>query len=168
MINYLKNHPIRSVIYTIILTPVLMFVVYPGIKLINYAHLNYSGYCITKGRYFSDEERIQIAINSVLRSYPPIMERRQSGMLEFIKIENPIYYEDIEEFLELNENCCEVTTHGKEGYPRGLWNRLRGRTAVFVSVNYTVYYIDEDGIEREFKHSPYIAISNCGRPWNGI
>lgn len=138
--------------------------------------LNFSGYCLEEERYLSDEEKIQIAVRREIASYPPVLVRRQSaeeeGVLRnFIVYErpdNPIYYDDIEEFYKINPNCCEVTSSGKDGHPRGIWNRLSGNTSDFVHVKYLVRYLAADGAEISHEYETFPAISNCGSTWSGI
>lgn len=133
--------------------------------------LNYSGFCLEQGRSLTDHEKIEIAIERLLRSYPPTLiqvvtqaDGRQAD--RWFRPGRPIPYRSVEEFLQVNPDCCEVTLkeHPKIGGSISLGNRLFGITSANVRVRYQVRYLDASGrIVSEYVE-PYVAISGCGRP----
>lgn len=135
------------------------------------AGLNYSGFCLEQRRYLTEREKIEIAIERILRSYPPTLiqvvthpDGRQVD--RYFQPERPVPYRSVDEFLQVNPECCEVTTreHPKISGSISLGNRLFGITSANVRVRYQVRYLDASGRMITEIMEPYIAISNCGRP----
>jgi hypothetical protein len=125
--------------------------------------LNYRGYCFAEERYLTDQELTKIAVMDVFQSHAAFY-RYKSGRTETGTL---ISYRNVDEFEELNRGCCKLTNYGKEGFTPSLSRRLAGYFRTFVHVNYMK--------ERPFKNlsvpsqnDVYIAISNCGRPGNGL
>ena len=135
--------------------------------------LNYSGYCYAKGRYLSDQEHIDLAVQYIFNSYPPVVDifERESDKLTFVdrmRPIKPIMYSSIEEFYRVNENCCEITRTGKKGYTASMSSKLAGGLDNFVRVKYRVKYEDSDGDIVEVIEESFVAMTNCGYPWSGI
>lgn len=137
--------------------------------------LNYLGFCFKAGRFLSKEEKISIAIQYILSSYPPVIDTHYEKNGVLVKNgrhrpKQPIYYKDLRSFLTENPNCCKLTKVATEmeDYSVRLEHRFIGSANIFVELKYKVKYIDKNGAERIQKHTSYVAISNCGHPWSGI
>ena len=143
------------------------------------ARLSYSGYCFKEKRYLSDEEKINLAVQHVVRFYPPNIPYEivvENGEQKKIRTgrspKNSLPYRDLKEFLELNPNCCRVVMRANfsdgERYIVEFWDRLFGRTSCLVEVKYFVRYRDDAGVAHSYPAETFPAISNCGYLWNGI
>lgn len=152
MINYLKNHPIKFVVYIAVLIPVLMF--------ITYASLNYSGYCIAERRYFSDEEKIRLTVEYVNSRDGVHIDSSLSGHPKRIK------YANADEFMKLNKECCSIGPRGGDGYRYpNFGRRIYGSISDTIVLDYLAKYVDEGGVERSKLVTEQWSISNCGRVW---
>lgn len=171
MIQKLKK---RVFIVWVFLIPIIVLLVYGGARL----GLNYSGYCYEKKRYIDDKEKLEIAVTYILEGYPRVVDiyEQRGNKLIFMDRDfpkNPIRYNSITEFLEMNPDCCEVTNYSKgdfeeKGSKISLSSRLYGSISSFVRVRHKVRYYDSDGDVITITEEPYIAITNCGHPWSGI
>jgi hypothetical protein len=133
--------------------------------------LNYSGFCLEQRRYLSDSEMIEIAIERLLRSYPPTLIELVTypdgrSAHRWFTPERALPYRSVQEFLAVNPDCCEVTMreNPKLGGDISLGMRLLGKTAANVRVRYQVRFLDANGQTITEYVEPYVAISNCGRP----
>jgi hypothetical protein len=147
------------------------------ILIIAVAALSYSGFCCTQGRYLSDEEKINIAVQYFLAAYPPVIEHEvvnPDGSRKQVTAPPPqaVRYRDVDEFFRLNPGCCEVVkevkTSGGETLSLDFWNRLAGLSSSFVRVKYLVRYQDEQNTVRTHPVEAALAFSNCGHVWSGI
>lgn len=131
------------------------------------------GYCREQGRYLSDVEKIDIAINYLIATYPPILTSYKqldggAGVSRSERPPNPIPYKGIEEFKRINKDCCEMTVVASEGYRAPFFYRIWGSVSGFAHIKYLVRYKDKDGNVIETPYETYPAVSNCGRVWSGI
>lgn len=138
-----------------------------------YLALNYMGFCYKERRFLSEEEMVSIAVKYILATYPPVVELHEGKGGAVINIgrgapERSIAYKGISDFMAENQNCCEKTTIGREGYAISLEYRLLGSANAFVKVKYMVMYVDVSGVRQSSERTEYVAISNCGHPWSGI
>lgn len=107
--------------------------------------LNYLGFCFDKKRVLSDDEKIRIVVEEILRSYgakivdewiagPKLGEGHSIKSNKWVfgpgkrltweapdsdikeLPAQPIPYRDIDEFFSLNPDCCYVTQHYKSPY----------------------------------------------------
>lgn len=137
--------------------------------------LNYSGFCFHQKRFLSDEEKLKIVVARVLLQYPKpnaVHDRLSPGNAtprwNTVKSwpENPIPYQDMNEFFTLNPNCCQVTTNyksiGGEGDNTNFWGRLTGSKSSIVGVKYLLRYRDENGAMQAKLIEIFPGISNCG------
>lgn len=122
--------------------------------------LNYSGLCISEGRYLTEQELIDIGIREEFRSYPP---RTYPGLLP--KVTKPIQYASFDDFIARNPNCCSLTRTAREDFSPAFFHRILGHFAGFVRMEYRV---EEDVPDVPEMYVSHIAITNCGIPWNGI
>jgi hypothetical protein len=140
--------------------------------------LNYSGYCFKENRYLSNEEKINSAVLEVIATYPPVIDHEEvyrdekMGIQKLKRVrkkpEFPIHYKNINEFFELNPDCCQVTSEARKGYVPSFEERILGAKCGFVRLVYIVRYRSNDDVEKSKKVTDYIAISNCGYPWPGM
>lgn len=139
--------------------------------------LNYFGLCYSQKRFLSDEEKRNLVIDYIIRTEKANFEYFQSikamnesdGYRRYIEKnldDEPIPYRDIEEFLALNPNCCQVTTNyksiGGEGDTVSCWNRLIGFKSSVVGIRYLKRYRDNKGIIQTKRLEIFPGISNCG------
>ena len=138
--------------------------------------VNYSGFCWSKKRYLSDQEKINSAIDYRLSWYPQGVEIYE--VIDDKKIYvaprsipiNPVYYKDRKEFLASNKNCCEAhksLTHSidlNDGEPIKIpfFRRILGFTSDLIHIKYLVKYKDSDGDIVSQLHSTSMPVSNCG------
>jgi hypothetical protein len=122
--------------------------------------LNYSGFCLSEGRYLTERELIDIGARDEFRFYPP---HSYPGFTP--EVRKPIAYRSFEDFVSRNPGCCSLTRLGRKGHAPTLLHRLLGHFATFVRVEYRV---EEDVPDAPKTTVSYIAITNCDHPWNGV
>jgi hypothetical protein len=133
--------------------------------------LNYSGYCFEQHRYLADEEIVRAAVERVMGVYPPVVDvvemvDGQAGILGRLAPMNAVPYASADEFLRINEGCCELRHRDPEGYRPSLYERLTGRSRTLVRLEFAVRYVDRYGNPLSVTDEAFFAISNCGRPWS--
>lgn len=143
------------------------------------ARLTYSGYCHAQGKYLTDNEKIRVAVADVLTNYPPSVILRKhhpdAAIEGYLPPENPIFYRDVDDFLRLNPDCCNIShislyKGGESTVPR-FFERATGGVSSFFKVSYTVRYLDSSRTEKSNDATEYYALSNCGVPvrwWNPL
>ena len=138
-----------------------------------YFGMNYTGYCHSRFRYLSDQEKIEIGVRFLLESiYPPSVPIYEVRDGERVFIDNqtpkdPIRYGDLQEFFARNSDCCKVSLSARENFEAPTMSRLTGRLAAFVNVNFLVRYRAATGEEIEIPMRIDPGISNCGEIWFG-
>jgi hypothetical protein len=109
-------------------------------------YLNFTGFCYTDKRYHSDQELTDFAITRAL---------------EFGKDtdspEEPKIYRSIDEFHEVNPDCCVLYKWGHPGQEEGIWVRIFGW---YISVAEISYLNKTSGQERFYQAEVYM--SACG------
>lgn len=133
--------------------------------------INYSGYCFAQSAYLSNDAIVRSAIPVFLDSYPPIIsytdiEKGPDGFMSRLfrkRPSNSIPYLSIDDFLQVNPECCKLSAGGPEGDSPSAWQRFTGGISGFVFVEYNVRFIGRDGARRTQKVSEFIPVSNCGR-----
>lgn len=131
-----------------------------------FAGMSYAGYCFPEGKVLSDQEKIRAVVRNVLKKYPPAVIRTPiDGGWSLSSPDKPIYYKDVDEFLALNPDCCELTQmrNLEEGVGFTFMERLKGTASSFARINYQVRY-REDGAVKSVLSKNHFAISNCGEP----
>jgi hypothetical protein len=135
----------------------LLFVLLLGVP----ASLNYSGFCMSRGWWLGDEERIRIVIEEINRQYKLPIETKTEGTKYYIQEK----YESVEDFLNKNPNCCKVTSSGYFDLPApNFLDRVMGnRFPKVINISFLAHYIDES-------HKPVIVSlkfptmqTNCGK-----
>ena len=110
----------------------------------------YEGVCLEKGRALTDEEKIRALVKEI--------NKRPMVPIDFISYKS-IPSASVDEFLKENTNCCKVEYYNMES--RSL-DKAIGAYAGHVTVNYTVRYLDENGVERQKLLTVTRTIENCG------
>jgi hypothetical protein len=128
---------------------------------------NYAGYCGSQKRFLPNEERIAVAIDYILQTYPPSI-RVPPGSQNVERPTRAVPYSGADDFRARNPSCCEIVERLPEGYAPGLGARIQAQFVSFVRLNFRVRYRTDAGLEEEQVVERYVAISNCGRPWSGI
>jgi len=145
------------------------------ICLVGLLTISFNGFCFNERRFLTDEEKIDLVLDEVIKSYPPVLVEHltlNNGKIvsKWFHPKNAIAYKNKSEFFKINDKCCEIVNFGKgdfglEGSPIPFFSKLSGGISTFVRVRYLV----------RFKYSnsnkifeSYYAVSNCGRVWSGI
>jgi hypothetical protein len=131
---------------------------------------NYRGYCKAAHRYLTDEEKINSAVKTILAAYPPVIDIYEIHGDEKVKVDvnipkNPLYYKSVEEFLEVNPNCCKLSFDDKGYIDSVLIYRAMGDLSTIVNVKYKVRYYDDNNDLNEEYRERLVAVTNCGRSW---
>lgn len=157
MKNWIKKHPIIFTLAVFLFTP---------------AALNYSGFCMAEGRWLSDEERIRIGLpDSKLllggQGNVSITDNgKQSGKWMGSEMVEIIPYANIEDFIQRNQNCCEVDRNLSGDFPPVSWiDVVLGRFATKIRKTYTVHYIDKTQTHRTQEIKSEFIQTNCGKGW---
>lgn len=123
----------------------------------------YLGYCAEKGRILSDKEKIELVIQDILIKLPSRVNsykvRENGALVETSEgmVENPIPYNNIQDFLKKNPNCCDMQDHiYGEKIPFLL--RLTGSVQTYIRIRYKVNYPNPP---KEELITEYRALSNC-------
>lgn len=152
MKNWLKQHPVKATL----LLALLIFIVLP-------ASLNYSGFCISQGRWLSDEELMVSAFNEI--------NNRSTTTINISDTEsvviNRIPYLSYNEFINENPNCCYAgrkSQNDGNGYmSASLTARILGSSAAVISLSYKERYFNESNEKQEKNKKQILSVSNCGR-----
>lgn len=123
------------------------------------ASLNYSGYCVRDARFLTQAELVDAGVRDYFASYPPPVYSN------FVRVTAPIPYSSVEDFVSRNPNCCELNPTGRQGETPGLFSRILGRFAGYVRID---YMLEEATNNVPHTNLVRVAVSNCGRVWNGI
>lgn len=123
------------------------------------AGLNYSGFCISQGRWLSDEELIKLQIADV---------NRRADVQDSQHLPNVprIPYNSAEELMEKNPDCCKLGARsGPDGiFPRlSFLDRILGADREVVWLQYKDYYHDKDGVLKFSIATWNAPITNCGK-----
>lgn len=147
----------------------------------------YNGFCVAERRWLGEEELFDIAKRRVFKYYPPQRFRIPGVISKNIK--NHIQYEDFDDFVRRNPDCCSLSETGWKGMTVGVFHRLTGHSAGFVRVEYAAdadgftpedrarivsKYTKYTGINDEKldrlnqKNLSFVPITNCGDVWAGF
>jgi hypothetical protein len=131
---------------------------------------NYKGYCEIERRYLSEDEKLNIAIKSILATYPPVIDIYEMRGDAQAKVDvnipkNPLYYKSVEEFLEVNQNCCKQSFDEIDYIDNVLIFRAMGKLSSIFNIRYKVRYFNDIGDVSVQYSERTIAITNCGRAW---
>ncbi|MFE8101184.1 hypothetical protein RBA71_06735 [Brenneria goodwinii] len=156
-------------IWKLLREALFLLLLFPLVTTMLYMTINYFGFCFETYKRLSNEEKITIAIRSILSRYPATVYIESGGTGELSDApEPPFPYRDIAHFRQVNPDCCRITrVQERSGYQITLENRLLG-TNSFVEVRYQVFYLDANNQRASKTVTEFVAISNCGHPWSGI
>jgi len=131
-----------------------------------------------RGRRFTTEERLDLAINHYLCSlqywdYNAIgaAEGMRSAWDDDIdKQFTLLYYDSKDEFLRENPDCCQLTWRSSEGDEFPVWETgvdvgnglVNGIGNGMFKFNHKVRYLDRQGTRKEIDSTGYIRVNNCG------
>ncbi|WP_394753762.1 hypothetical protein [Crenothrix sp.] len=110
-----------------------------------------SGFCLTKFRYIPDDEKIQIAINYLLK------ENRETVAND--KDRAVVYpFQDANALLASNPSICNVSGSLKGDMD---WlDKIQGHLASYVTLEFMAVY---NGEPKKVRRT--VAITNCGEAW---
>lgn len=149
----------------------ILVCVWYAINLFRYGYRNYQGYCSQAQSQLSDSDRIDRAIEYLLKFYPKdekalniLLEHEHAANSELLRKKNPIIYEGISDFKEKNDGCCNVLAQSDDidAAPTTFLEKISGTGSFFVKVNYRIRYLDEFKNEKQQEAEVTYAISNCG------
>ncbi len=121
--------------------------------------LNYSGFCLSQGRFLTDQEIIEIGASDYLQRYLPL------NYEQFVPSDRPVAFSSLEDFMSKHPDCCSVTRAGRHDVEPSFFHRIMGHFAGFTRIEYEFDEPEPNGPE---KRVVWVAVSNCGEPWNGI
>ncbi|MDX1977286.1 MAG: hypothetical protein SFT94_06400 [Pseudanabaenaceae cyanobacterium bins.68] len=119
------------------------------------AGMNYSGYCLAKNRYLTDEEKSKITFEYISRAFKA-----------HYKYEYYFPYKNYEEFKQKNPDHSRVVSHLlTEGRipPVDFLSRIGGMSGNTIIINYMLRYINVGGNEKTKRVQEEFYITNCGR-----
>jgi hypothetical protein len=123
--------------------------------------LNYSGFCFETFRFLSDEQKIRIAVADRLKAEPPNQQNQQNQHEATVSY----HYQDVDDFLRLNAECCQVSgADFFSGVPLEWLERLCGRLSDYVYVWEPSKYKDKNMMPDNSVH--IVALTNCGKAWS--
>ena len=120
---------------------------------------NYYGYCLAEGKFLSNEEKIDAAINYInSRDRVPIISGNEIQYLVQIR------YSSVSDFKAKNPDCCQVGMSGfySETWPPTFKERVEGRYGDRVKVKFQLNYIDKNGVSSSKPEEWDYVIENCG------
>ena len=125
--------------------------------------LNYSGFCWSKMRYLSDEEKFRMRFERVNQQDTIPIETQNKGTQYYEKVK----YENFEEFMLMNPDCCAILPGYYELPKPRFIDRITGfNNGEVIAMNYTVYYFDKNGNKKSKKIEARGVLQNCGeRKW---
>jgi hypothetical protein len=124
--------------------------------------MNYFGFCHDSGRFLTERQKIDAAIEDAISPYSPPLASRGN-----YPPKDPIPYASIEEFRRLNPNCCALSTSARLAPDVSILSRAKGTNSTYVLVNFLVRFRDEYGAVVSEPASTFSAITNCGYAWPG-
>ena len=143
MMGWIRKHPIFSVIF-LVLAGWAGNLVYTG-------YFNMKGYCWEEARYLSEDELIHGILDTGFLNYSNHRAIRKRDIERKIgsKIQTLVDYRSVEQFRELNADCCLIYKNGRTylNHNTGIhdvpktWKYL-DRAWVRIAVNFRVYYLD--------------------------
>jgi hypothetical protein len=119
------------------------------------------GFCISKGKFLSDQDYFKGAVDSVIHDpVDGVVEDFSGGSIS--KSVHSQRYSSPEEFLHDNPSCCKfVPANSGDGGPEiSILDRLRGVSTVEVS--YAKRYTDESGAAKSTGVRAKVAVTSCG------
>lgn len=158
MKSWIKKHPIKAFFLLLLAVPFVL------------GALNVSGMCIAEGKWLSDEEQVELAINTAWRKpeWNYLYSVIPSGK-EFDKFQanhEHIPYANVDEFKQKNPQCCRAVGAFSSGpyWPEFWHDYAFGFRAEVVEIVYTARFKDKHNNPVNLKnYTEYRVITNCGR-----
>ena len=147
---YLVRHSIRTVAALVLIALVLTY------------FLHQSSYCISEGRFVTDQEMINVAIKNEMRRinrHALYGTGRNPG-------EKYLPIKDTDHFERLNPECCRILTGDEEKealHPYGILEGVFGYYAVVVGIDHKIRYLDDQGNELLRAVHSTVPVSSCGK-----
>jgi cbb3-type cytochrome oxidase subunit 3 len=162
MKKFLPN--MRHLLRILLVLAFSIFVIYCAY----FAYMNHKGYCFAQEKYLTDDEKIRVAIAHEIRRYPRTERYTDSGLLvEYLPPQNLIPYRDVDEFLTINPNCCQLRKKRNSEQPVLLFREwTTGAVTSFASIAYQDRFLDEESNSKIILRTAYPALSNCGVPFS--
>lgn len=151
-----------ALIFLILVCFVIIEIVYSGTH-------TYLGYCWEEGKEdvrYTIEEKRNFAVEHYLegQSYYDLRQISENKGEQY----KVIKYKDINDFYEINPNCCELKASGHEGMPFGFWERVDGVHGIY-DIKNTVRYYDDQGVYKEVTSKDnFFVVNNCGEVGYGF
>lgn len=139
---------------------------------------NYLGYCTwidgKENMRLSTEERLDIAINEYLKGQETLAflaiemaennNKRNGDFLSKLRNEYTLVkYNNKEEFLRENPNCCSLKFDFIEGPQFGLWDLAAGSGKGAFVFDHKVRYLDKNGNLKVINSNNFtFSVNNCG------
>ena len=122
--------------------------------------LNYSGFCWSKMRYLSDEEKFRSLFEVVNDLNTARIETKNKGTRYYERVK----YKNFENFIEINPDCCAINPEISYEIPRKKFiDRITGfNNGDVIEMNYIVRYLNEDGQIKLQKTKTIGILQNCG------
>lgn len=122
--------------------------------------LNYSGFCWSKMRYLSDEEKFRMIFDRLSKRDTLPIETEDRGTQYYEQIK----YESFEDYMEKNPDCCAIDPGGPYDLPPDKFiDRITGlNNGEVIVMNYIVRYFDENGEVKSQKRELVTVLQNCG------
>lgn len=148
---WVRRHPIKTAFLCVGMG---VFIVLPV--------LNYSGMCVSEGRWLSDDEKIRNILSVVTQNERIAIKTEKKGTQYFNKAKK----ESVDDFLENNSNCCAVNP--KSGPydlpPPTFMQRVTGFNAAEpIEIKYQTSYVDENGDIKNTSTKEIYLLTNCGK-----
>jgi hypothetical protein len=129
--------------------------------------LNYSGMCMSEGRWLSDEERIKLEIERIVgrkKEYISELHKNNDGY-SYGGHHDVIPYKSVEEFKKINPDCCSIRKKPTQSFAEFFGRMLGADSGKMVVVNYLQrFYYEGELIEQlvapDLAHIRYQ--NNCG------
>lgn len=133
-------------------------------------YMNYQGYCWEEQRYIDKEEKIRRSIQRVLYNYPPgiyLKEDEKDGVNNGYKPDQPIFYKNVEHFIQENPDCCQwketTAFDSPEADVPSFLEKVTGKNNDYVRVRYAVRFI-KNGQYRSEPDVNLFGLSSCAIP----
>ncbi|RAO78219.1 hypothetical protein CA260_10480 [Dyella jiangningensis] len=135
--------------------------------LLGWCALSMCGFSTTKFAFVYDQCFIDAAVKDVLVRYPPNLRTVQVlGGAQSIEAygppSDPIPYVSMQEFMEINPDCCRFVGRGSEGYQPSTLSYLLGYEWRIVRVRYALRYKTERAFVEERPVEEYVVLSRDG------
>lgn len=134
---------------------------------VTYTTLNKNNICVRELRVLTVEEKRAKVVRFVLdQPVPAVYHQMATDVIRVTPPPRPVPYTNEQDFLQVNPNCCIISSRMPVGESEPFTEYERGILGFsqYVHVVYQVRYIDEAGVMKSIPSSEYYILSNCGQP----